>query len=182
MSFGLPSYDHQIAQMIGHAKAKNITMFAAASNGGMNLPRTYPATDVGVIAVHAMSGNGAEGDINPTTEKEHDSFGTLGLGIELWWRNKSTRGNGTSYATPIAAGMAANWLEWLNYVGREASYDVTRDQHLTWGSTFGIRRIFANVMCRKERRLLYVAPWFLWVHGATDKDVIGRLKCTDTML
>jgi len=179
MSFGIPGYDRDIARAI--TDVGNVIMFAAASNGGKNRPRTYPATDTKVIAVHAMSGNGDEGSINPTTEHQHDHLGTLGLGIRLRWRNEATYKNGTSYATPIAAGIAANWLEWLNYVAKDPSCGVTELQHATWGSPYGIRNIFTKVMSQRHHDLLYVAPWHLWnpdKKDLTDRDIIGRLNTT----
>ncbi|CAM1510953.1 Fc.00g084660.m01.CDS01 [Cosmosporella sp. VM-42] len=183
MSFGLPSYDADIATAINKATAANKIMFAAASNGGKNQARTYPATSTNVIAVHAMSGNGEKGSINPPAKDHHDRLGTLGLGLKLRWKNQVEYKNGTSYATPVAAGIAANLIQWINCVAKNPTYGIKKETHKKWVSPYGVRNILTELMSQGEdHELLYVAPWHLWKQGrteGTDRDIIGKLNLAD---
>jgi hypothetical protein len=98
-------------------------MFAAASNSGKNEKRAFPARyDPWVICVHASDGNGNDGGINPPPQSGIN-FMTLGIGLELLERHWVAAGktrraaykraykSGTSFATPIAAGIAATVLD-----------------------------------------------------------------------
>jgi hypothetical protein len=177
MSFGIPGRNVRVAEAILAAAHK--IMFAAASNGGRNHPRTYPASDRNVICVHALSGNGDAGSVNPSTKNEHDRLGTLGMGLSLPWNGMAEFKDGTSYATPIAAGIAANWLEWLHAVAEGASSSLTAPELANWSCPDGIERIFSKVMSEEalgDRHLRYVAPWHLWRENLSDDQIIGNVR------
>lgn len=185
VSFGSARHDTAAAE-INKAleKVGNMIVFAAASNAGKNKLRTFPATSSRVIGIHAMSGLGEVWPNNPTTTGEYDNFGTLGLGIKLWWKcdnvYKEEYKNGTSYATPVAAGIAANWLDWLQSVANDSGCDLTEMERTRWSSADGIRSIFTRVMSEEHGGLRYVAPWHLFDldKDLTDAHVVGRLKAT----
>ena len=90
------------------------------SNSGKNDPRAFPASCDQVICVHASEGNGEDGGINPQVESVFN-FMTLGMGIELMKRvfesgkkfpkYVKVAKSGTSFATPIGAGIAATVLD-----------------------------------------------------------------------
>lgn len=177
MSFGMPRRNGTIADAIFKAAQK--IMFAAASNGGRNRPRTYPASDRLVICVHALSGNGDAGRVNPSTEDEHDRLGTLGMGLSLPWNGVPEFKDGTSYATPIAAGIAANWLEWLHAVAEGESTSLTEPELAYWTCPDGIGKIFSRVMSKDalgDRHLRYVAPWHLWMDNLSDDQIVGNVR------
>jgi len=173
----MPGRNGTVAEAILAAARK--IMFAAASNGGRNHPRTYPASDGKVICVHALSGNGDAGSVNPSTKNEHDRLGTLGMGLDLSWNGKQEFKDGTSYATPIAAGIAANWLEWLRAVAEAASSSLTAAELAHWTCPDGIGRIFSKVMSEDalgDSDLRYVAPWHLWTENLSDDQIIGNVR------
>ncbi|KAH6997692.1 peptidase S8/S53 domain-containing protein [Ilyonectria sp. MPI-CAGE-AT-0026] len=99
-------------------------MFAAASTNGNNYLRAFPASyDPYVFCVHASEGNGEDGGINPNPPAGSGfNFMTLGIGLEVMERLMPNGGrkfpsyktvvkSGTSFATPIAAGIAATVLD-----------------------------------------------------------------------
>ncbi|KAF0323681.1 pfs domain-containing protein [Colletotrichum asianum] len=105
------------------ASVEQCIMFAAASNAGKNQSRAFPASSrCGVICVHASDGLGNDGGINPIAASG-DNFMTLGMGHKLLQRSTQTGSgssgpkwlevhrSGTSFATPVAAGIAATILD-----------------------------------------------------------------------
>ncbi|QYS96040.1 Peptidase_S8 domain-containing protein [Trichoderma simmonsii] len=120
MSFGFRTREidgyHEIQEAITNAHAKHVLLFAAASNSGGSLGRTYPARDQNVIAIHATDTDGNRSRFSPTPLKHDINLATVGEAIESAWpaylpgnsNSKFLRcKSGTSFATPIAAGIAA---------------------------------------------------------------------------
>lgn len=118
MSFGLESSirDTEIDAAIHDSVKSNISIFAAASNSGGNKPRAYPSIRKhGVICIHASDGVGNDGLISPTPLKDNSNFSTLGICIPSKWQGVESHISGTSFATPIAAALVANVLEFARH-------------------------------------------------------------------
>ncbi|KAI0103316.1 hypothetical protein GGR51DRAFT_524538 [Nemania sp. FL0031] len=177
MSFGLRGWNNEIYDALRTIPSE-IIVLASASNFGLNRRRAYPAADPRVIGIHAFSGNGDEGRMNPSAEGYHDALGTLGYGIETSWKDNVEIRNGTSYSTPIAAGIVANYLGWVEYVSKDESYNVTAEEKKKWKSDYGIRRVLAELMSEKKANLRFIAPWLLWNPDTNvrDRDIISRLR------
>ncbi|PNP42311.1 hypothetical protein TGAMA5MH_05993 [Trichoderma gamsii] len=112
MSCGINTPDEAIDKAIETAIENKISIFAAAANGGGNNLRPYPSKrGDGFLAIHASDGLGNDGGIGPTPMKNRENFSTLGIAIPSKWKKQATDISGTSYATPIAASLAANMLE-----------------------------------------------------------------------
>ncbi|KAK4065581.1 hypothetical protein Trihar35433_7701 [Trichoderma harzianum] len=96
-------------------------VFAAAGNWGVYKRRAFPARKEGVIAVHASDGSGEGAKFNPNPESKLN-LSTLGENIKIRWPDPDNYGDmkdryisGSSFATPIAAGIAANVLEFARH-------------------------------------------------------------------
>ncbi|KAI0168133.1 peptidase S8/S53 domain-containing protein [Pestalotiopsis sp. NC0098] len=149
MSFGFKNRNAAVEAAIKEAAHSGKIMFAAASNGGNNNDRTYPARDRHVICMSASNGKGKVADISPAALPNDDNFMTLGVSVPLFWKGNEVFRSGTSYATPIAVGFAINVLEICNF-------------------THGARLVQDGDDMRRVLRLLsvrdgnhdYIAPWF----------------------
>lgn len=126
MSFGYPKNQtdgfKELENAILYAHSKSVLMFAAASNGGANQDRAYPARDPHVICIHSTDSNGNRSKFSPTALLYDINVATIGEAIQSSWpvnlcdpdsnpdcvQYKS----GTSYATPIAVGIAAFLLQY----------------------------------------------------------------------
>jgi hypothetical protein len=140
-------------------------VFAAAGNRGGNTSLGWPASMQGVIAIHATDGLGGAAPFNPTSTP--NSFATLGRDIKSsWWvkegrkpTDKPVYLSGTSFATPIAAAIAADVLEYARWKLRPNS----RQNGLLHSPRY-MREIFAKMM-QPRFGYNYVQPWLLWEKG-----------------
>ncbi|EXU95838.1 peptidase S8 family protein [Metarhizium robertsii] len=129
-------------------------VFAAAGNHGGNRMRASPARRRGVICVHAADGEGDTKSFNPDPDHEwEDNFSTLGVDIVSLRQGESVYISGTSYATPIAAGIAANML----HFARNQPGMREEDKNLLH-SYFGMRQIFKRISFPRGN-YDYICPW-----------------------
>lgn len=121
MSFGFPTCSidgySKLESALKNAYAKDVLLFAAASNSGGQLGRSFPAREPTVIAVHATDANGNRSRFSPTPLNDDANLATIGEAVESAWpvhlcdeisnpdcvQIKS----GTSFATPILVGISA---------------------------------------------------------------------------
>ncbi|KAL8364517.1 hypothetical protein RB595_003681 [Gaeumannomyces hyphopodioides] len=145
-------------------------VFAAAANWGFNRSLAFPASKKGVICVHATSGNGCDGKLSPKSDKSMKNFsiGTLGVAIESEWGGKPVWLKGTSYATPIAAAVAANVLEFARQ-----NLDAQMQSELK--KFRGMKAVLA-LMCEdcNSSSYEYCAPWVIY------GKVVNRVKVYTT--
>ncbi len=129
MSFGFPTraidgYD-ELEHAIKHAHYRDVLLFAAASNSGGQLGRAYPAREANVVCVHSTDAHGNRSHFSPTAAPEDVNLATVGEAIKSAWPLHLCGGeehtalgdgeesayytakSGTSYATPVMAGIAA---------------------------------------------------------------------------
>lgn len=106
--------------------------------------------------MHALRGNGTDSNTNPEAPSE-DRFGTLGVTIESRWDKKQMWISGSSFATPIAAAIAANMLQFARQ-RMKLDPDDYRWQNLC--SCQGMRAVL-KLMCANANQYLFLMPWQL---------------------
>ncbi|KAH6716524.1 peptidase S8/S53 domain-containing protein [Leptodontidium sp. MPI-SDFR-AT-0119] len=101
-------------------------IFAATRNDGANKDVAWPARANEVIGISSTDGNGTRSSFNPADDHSSTIFYALGEAVEvicpphMGHKNNKTRLSGTSFANPIAAGLAANILGYIQiFSGKE---------------------------------------------------------------
>jgi hypothetical protein len=111
MSFGFKDEVPVIRTAINRAAdraLKPCLLFAAASNYAGNEDVQWPASHDRVICVHAADGIGNKYSLNVGQKHPWKEFATLGCGVEAFiGPGQQAIKNGTSVASPVAAGLAA---------------------------------------------------------------------------
>lgn len=147
-------------------------MFAAASNNGKNERRAFPARyEPWVVCVHASDGNGNDGGINPPLERGIN-FMTLGMGLKLQerhWVNvgktrqptyKTAFRSGTSFATPIAAGVAATVMDLADRVS--AIKERTKKKIRRCEEMRKVLELMSTPKQPYGDQYCFLAPWNHW--------------------
>lgn len=168
-------------------------LFAAASNNGRNGKRTFPASyDPHVICVNASTGDGVHNGISPDPVKDTYNFMTLGVGVEMMVKDmdNAKRGkprqqntpayqkvyrSGTSFATPIAAGIAATVLDIAMRV-EAVSGRTERELRSPSGMRQFLRKMAASSPeVNYGTGSYYLAPWTFWEENWQADEVKRRI-------
>ncbi|KAI3322337.1 hypothetical protein HD806DRAFT_122430 [Xylariaceae sp. AK1471] len=166
MSFGFEDEDELIDEAVENAVEAGKLVFAAASNNGGISGRARPARHEDVICIHASDGKGNKGGMNPTPMSNKDNFATLGVAVPSKWKGTEVWKSGTSFATPIAAGFAANVLEFANHKCvnlRPGKQKLLRKKR-------GMQAIFRK-MAEERDGYDFIHPVRLWQDKMTEQEV-----------
>jgi hypothetical protein len=128
------------------AHDQNVVILAAASNEGDLNEIAFPARLYdSVICIGAATGHGSVADFT-ASDPDFQHYAALGIAVRgaslngMWYRSNPTEiRDGTSTATPIAAGIAALLIDYAN----------RNDCKLTKGHK-GMLRLFAKLSRHKD--------------------------------
>jgi len=121
MSLGFEKSDERIRQAVKTATAADIIIFAAASNSGSQFPHkrvAFPARLSGhVFSIRSATAQRKLADASPVPRAGEDNFAVLGEAITAAYvgNKDSAYFSGSSFATPVAAGIAALILEFSKH-------------------------------------------------------------------
>ncbi|RYP66887.1 hypothetical protein DL771_007544 [Monosporascus sp. 5C6A] len=171
MSFGFEPRNEAIDNAIERAFKAEKLMFAAASNEGGNKGRSRPGKNSNVICIHACDGKGNKGDMSPNPEKKKDNFTTLGVAVKSRWKKQTVYKSGTSFATPVAAAIAADVLEFANL-----KCDLSGEDKKRLYKRDGMLEVF-RAMSTERDGYDYVQPGHMW-DGKDDDEVAKTIRDT----
>jgi hypothetical protein len=183
---GFDDLDKDIRRVVHYASSKDIVIIAAASNSGSRVPYrrvAYPARMNGhVISIRSATSQSERAAASPLPSANDDNFMLLGEAIRAACVQTQSIAyfSGSSFATPIAAGIAALIIEFSKHkhtkpkAMRGAPY-VKADAQKMVCTYEGIRKIFRDMATVPDQRIdsgcALITPWQLFAHGRRTIDV-----------
>jgi hypothetical protein len=175
LSLGFEREDNDIRQAIYDAYSKDKIILAAASNSGSIIPNrrvSYPARIQGqVLSIRSASGQSVRSHASPKPSDGDDNFMILGEGIEVAWPRHLNGGNltryvsGSSFATPVAAGIASLVMEFSKQRDKKGP-NVSKESADTLWTYRGIRKIFRYMSVIDDQSVnvecSMICPWKLF--------------------
>jgi hypothetical protein len=189
MSFGWETEMQDVDEQIDLARQKGILFFAAASNDGDRAQDhgKYPASKQTVYCVYSCHGTGRSSNFNP-----RPPLGDIGLmfpgegltileadhkpvqGVQMDTEVGVIRKDGTSYATPIAAGTAAMVLDLARQELKDSEEVERRLKKVE-----GMSEVFLAMCGRdvQEGGYRHVKPWtILGEYGPVDSPHVDESR------
>lgn len=171
--------DPELRDVLDYAKRKNVLVFAASSNEGIETPggMAYPARADEVIAIDAANYYGEPSKFNPP-EGDGERFTALGEAVESAYPTHLAvegevkgfkKKSGTSCATPIAAAIAALILEFARQP--PLCFDPAVEGHLK--KLAGMREVFRKLLSQKKAQashFYHLKPISLFYCNSAYKD------------
>ena len=166
LSWGLDVAVDAISKILRKAHEDHkILIFASASNSGRNTPITFPATLDFVFCIGATDGLGNRSPFTPPdSERRLEKYCVLGEGVSgdpnpnagiKDTQKSGLRMDGTSTATPIAAGIAALTLDLI--------LQASSSEPILYEGRKTIRKIFLEMSRGSHSKsYFYLKPWSLF--------------------
>jgi subtilisin family serine protease len=179
ISWGFPGNHPRIESALINAYRKNIIILAAASNHGLMDRIAFPARfrDY-VICIGAARGDGTTASLT-AEDPEYQSYTAPGIGVlgasikrsSFWGGYTTERKDGTSSATPIAAGIAALFIEYSsrNNLGEARSHE-------------NMLKLFSAMSAETGNAYRLLRPWTLLDEQKVEEALNGRKTDNRTSL
>ena len=168
ISWGIRDDVPILTDIFGKAKKKGVLILASASNNGANHPITFPARLKNtVFCIGAADGKGNASAFNPPFlgEEKYSALGEAVLGASQ--QNTYVRKDGTSTATPVAAGIAAMLVDFMRQF-----MDPPRGAE----NYERIRKLFIIMSAATvEQSYRYLAPWYIFGAGKDSKEIVKSI-------
>lgn len=175
LSLGFPEQSsHGLRRALERANYENIAVFAAAANHGNCRAIAWPARDPDLAICVTSADESYKCSLFAPSAAGRDlpMFITHGEKVVSHWPIKLGQGSframsGTSVATPIAVGMAAMILAFLNKtnVWEDKEKWLGRSNEGKLRSTMGMRHLLQH-MCRERDGLNVLSPSLMWEEDA----------------
>ena len=171
-----------LTKALDTAYRAGIVTIASASNEGANNFISYPARLRTVFCIGAADGKGFNAPFNPPclgVEKYSAlGVGVLGADIQAVYEEKEattqpfhktfTRRSGTSTAVPLAAGIAATFLDFIRHFT-----DTSRSTE----NTARVRKLFLKMSEPSAgQSYRYLAPWLLFSTKSAESSISSVLQ------
>jgi len=185
ISFGFPNADKSlepIRRAILEAHAADVLIFAATGNKGKGDAIEFPACLDEVISVGSTDGEHKKSSFVPTKLGPGKRLCAIGEALEAAWIKPTTadsnriahctqqRKAGTSYATPIAAGIAATIMDliWSDRAEHSHQCQILRTNR-------GMMAVLERMVERGEGDTYdYLEPWkYLSAQFYADVEALG---------
>jgi hypothetical protein len=168
ISWGLNEDVPGVADALRRAKSMGVIVLASASNQGANHPITFPARLKNIVfCVGAADGKGNPSAFNPPFigEEKYSALGEAVLGAVPG--NQYRRKDGTSTATPIAAGIAAVLIDFTRqFIDMPKGPEIYET----------MRKLFIKMSeATVEQPCRYLAPWYLINPGEGSRKIIKSI-------
>ncbi|KAI0099632.1 peptidase S8/S53 domain-containing protein [Nemania sp. FL0031] len=185
MSFGwseseLPGTDG-VSSAIGFAEEQGVLLFAAASNYGLSQLNDvfYPARDPRVVSVDAEDGLGNPAPFALRSPRGGGGARYCAPGLSVDSPVSAVPMCGSSFACPVAAGIAALILEFSRY--EKVSLSKSKTVRSALSTARGMSRVFGLMSQQADHRpgfnMLY--PWHFLGHSHREKialDIVSQLE------
>lgn len=138
-------------------------VFAAASNDGANSGHSYPAWNSHVACIYSTDGHGNRSPFNPSPDERAASGGAFSIVGQFvsgaWPSDRSQAGaspctrrmTGTSFATPVAAALAACVLGFASLYCK----GKLEKSFIKLASHDGMRRVLTEMVDTNDRHRSY---------------------------
>ena len=172
---GVPVISNSISKALFY-RDQRILFFAAAANDGGNQKEMFPATHSAVFSIRATDHRGVFLGLNPPPKYSGpEVFGTLGqavasAGLQVDGPGEVTK-DGTSAATPIAAGIAAMILGYTKQRTKEPN-PLKWDSLKNLWTTNGMHRVFLKLSTEMGRKIFYLNPTQFSQKTDAERDII----------